>query len=211
MGKGKLAALSVAVALAAGQGALASDLGVSGTTFAIGERDILEFIAAQLAKAKSLGRLPELQRQFTARVKKRVERPRPVDGLVATSAPRSWLFDPSIIVPQDFKHPDGRVFAKAGDRLNPLDRLPGFDRVMIFVDGDDPAQVEFGFRKLQQVGIQRGRLILTNGAPLELMRKRKVQVYFDQEGRLTGHFGVRQVPAIIEREGSKLRISEVKP
>ena len=191
--------------------AAAGDLGTMGYTFPIGERDILDYVAAQIAKAKASGKLPAMQREFTERVKKRVERPKAVEGLRTTEAPRSWLFDPSITVPQDYRHPDGRVFAHAGDRINPLERMPGFDRVMILVNGDDPAQVAFGLKKLKQVGVQRGRLILTNGAPLELMRKNKVQIYFDQEGRITGHFGVRQVPAVIERDGLRMRISEVRP
>lgn len=191
--------------------AMAGDLGTMGNTFPISERDILEYIAGQIAKAKAAGKLPAMQREFTERVKKRVERPKPVEGLRKTEAPRTWLFDPTITVPQNFKHPDGRVFARAGDRINPLERMPGFDRVMILIDGDDPDQVAFGLRKLKQVGVQRGRLILTNGAPLELMRKNKVQVYFDQEGRISGHFAVRQVPAVIERDGLRMRISEVRP
>ncbi|WP_240454427.1 type-F conjugative transfer system protein TraW [Caulobacter sp. 17J65-9] len=201
----------MATAIAAAGAAQAKDLGTIGHTFTIAETDILEYIAAKLRKAQQAGKLDSLQKEFTARVKKRVERPRAVDGLRTTVEPRSWLFDPTIIVPKDFSDPQGRVFARAGERLNPLDRLPGFDRVLIFINGDDPRQVEFAFKKLGQIGERRGRVVLVDGAPLELMRKRKRQVYFDQEGRLSGHFGLRQVPAIVEREGSRLRVSEVKP
>jgi conjugal transfer pilus assembly protein TraW len=62
---------------------------------------------------------------------------------------------------------------------------------------------------MSKLGEQRTRVILVKGAPLELMRRRKVQVYFDQAGTLSQHFGLTQVPAKIEREGSKLRILEV--
>jgi conjugal transfer pilus assembly protein TraW len=46
---------------------------------------------------------------------------------------------------------------------------------------------------------------------MELMRRRRVQFYFDQEAKLSTHFGIRQVPARVEKDGDKLRISEVRP
>lgn len=185
------------------------DLGTHGQTFAIGEVDILETLGDQLRKAQASGKLAKLQADFTSRVKAGVERPVPVPGLVRTVRPRSWLFDPSIIVPKDFADQRGRVFARQGDRINPLDRIPGFDRVLIFIDGDDEPQVDWAISQMSKLGEQRTRVILVKGAPLELMRRRKVQVYFDQAGTLSRHFGLTQIPAKIEREGSKLRILEV--
>jgi conjugal transfer pilus assembly protein TraW len=155
--------------------------------------------------------MDQLQDEFKRRVQAKVERPNPVPGLVRTVEPRSWLFDPSIIVPQDFSDHRGRVFARAGQRINPLERLPGFDRILIFLDGDDAAQVDWAVGQLREGGEHRVRLILTKGAPMELMRRRRVQFYFDQEAKLSTHFGIRQVPARVEKDGDKLRISEVRP
>lgn len=201
---------SCALSLAFVTPASAGDLGTHGQTFAIAEQDILEVIARQLRLAEASGRMASLQEEFQRRVKERVERPTPVPGLTKTAEPRSWLFDPSIFVPQDYADQQGRVFARQGQRINPLERLPGFDRVLIFLDGDDAAQVDWGIQQLRERGEHRVRLILTKGAPLELMRRRRVQFFFDQEAKLTSHFGIRQVPARIEREGDRLRISELK-
>lgn len=200
----------VAGVLAAAAPVSAGDLGTHGQTFNIGEEDILVMIARQLRLAESSGRMGEMQEEFKKRVQARVERPTPVPGIVKTVEPRSWLFDPSIIVPQDFADQRGRVFARQGQSINPLERLPGFDRVLIFLDGDDPAQVDWAVAQMRTVGEQRARLILTKGAPLELMRRRRVQFYFDQEAKLSTHFGIRQVPARIEKEGNRLRIQEVR-
>ena len=204
---GAAAALFMAVA----SPALAGDLGTHGQTFDIAERDILEMISEQLKRAEASGRMGQLQDEFKRRVQAKVERPNPVPGLVRTVEPRSWLFDPSIIVPQDFSDHRGRVFARAGQRINPLERLPGFDRILIFLDGDDAAQVDWAVGQLREGGEHRVRLILTKGAPMELMRRRRVQFYFDQEAKLSTHFGIRQVPARVEKDGDKLRISEVRP
>lgn len=204
-----LSGLILAILIGSASPTYGRDLGTHGQTFAIGEVDILQTLGDQLRKAEASGKLAKLQEEFTRRVKAGVERPVPVPGLVRTQKPRSWLFDPSIIVPKDFADQRGRVFARQGDRINPLDKIPGFDRVLIFIDGDDEAQVDWAISQMSKLGEQRTRLILVKGAPLELMRRRKVQVYFDQAGTLSRHFGLTQVPAKIEREGSKLLISEV--
>lgn len=204
-------ALLIAGLLALSSPAAAKDLGVVGETFAISEVDILQVLAKKLAAAEKSGRLAQLQKEMVETSMKRAERPRPVEGVRATSKPRSWLFDPSIVVPEDYADPQGRVFAHRGDRVNPLDRMPGYDRILVFIDGDDPRQVQRGLKTMKTMGEHRVRVILTNGAPLELMRKHKVQLFFDQEGSLVEHFGITQVPALVERKGRVLQVSEVMP
>jgi len=205
-----LFATLAAIALISGP-AGAKDLGTYGKTFPIRETDLLEHLKRKLMAAKESGRIDQLNQAFAARAKRSIERPPPVAGLVATVTPRSFLFDPSIIVPQDYADHDGRVFARAGERINPLQRLPEFKTILVFIDGDDPRQVAFGLARLRKEGAERVRLILVKGAPLELMRKVKTPLYFDQHGRLASHFGLRQIPAIVAREGDRLRVSEVRP
>lgn len=191
--------------------AAAADLGVHGETSAIVETDVLEMIAGRLKAAQASGKIDRLNREFADRAAKRIQRPEPVASLTRTSEPRSYLFDPSITVPQDFADHEGRVFARAGERINPLARLPGFDKELVFLDGDDPKQVSFALGRLKAKGAHRVYLILTSGAPLELMRRHKTAFYFDQAGSLTQRFGLRQVPAVVAREGMALRVREVTP
>lgn len=209
----KALALAAMVALAstAPMSVHAKDLGVMGETFAISEVDILQVLARKLAAAEKSGGLARMQREMAAAAVKRAERPRPVGGVRHTTQAKAWLFDPSFVVPEDHSDPYGRVFARKGEHINPLDRLPDFDRVLIFIDGDDPRQVDRGLKTLRRLGEHRVRVILTSGAPLELMRRHKVQLYFDQEGSLTRHFGITQVPAVVERQGRMMRVAEVTP
>lgn len=202
-----VAILAIAIPGAGG----AKDLGVMGETFAISEVDILQVLARKLAAAEKSGRLAQMQREMAATATKRAERPRPVEGVRHTAEPKTWLFDPSFVVPEDYSDPYGRVFARKGERINPLDRIPDFDRVLVFIDGDDPRQVERGLKTLRRLGEHRVKVILTSGPPLELMRRHKVQLYFDQEGALTRHFGITQVPAVVERQGRMMRVAEVAP
>jgi conjugal transfer pilus assembly protein TraW len=203
--------LVAAVCLAGAPAAIAADLGVRGRLFPIIEVDLLDLIGAKLRAAKASGKIDALNQAFAKRSVASVERPAAVPGLAPTREPRSWLFDPTFTVPRDYADQNGRVFAHAGDRINPLLRMPDFDRVMVFFDGDDAAQVAYALAVLHRDGAQRTRLILVKGSPVELMRREKTPVFFDQLGLLTDKFRLTQVPAVISREGDRLRISEVRP
>jgi hypothetical protein len=41
------------------------------------------------------------------------------------------------------------------------------------------------------------------------MRKEKVEVFFDQSGYLTQKFGFSHLPAVVEKDGLALRVTEV--
>src|SRR3546814_6219095 len=89
------------------------------------------------------------------------------------------------------------------------DALPSFDSVplrsdLLFFDGDDPDQLAWA------LGVSPGaKLILTKGAPLELMKARQRRFYFDQDGKLIAHFGIRALPARVRQNGRVLEVSEV--
>lgn len=210
MGRGAAAAVVVGLAIAAfGSSAGAGDLGAYGATFKVREVDLFEMLRAKLAAAQKSGKIEALNRAFVARVKKRLDRPEPVGGLTRAVTQRSWLYDPTFVVPQNFADNKGRVFAHAGDRINPLDRLPSFQRVLVFVDGDDQDQVGFALRRYR-ANPNQVRIVLTKGAPIQLMQKEKVELYFDQSGTLTQKFGFSHTPAVVEKDGRALRITEVK-
>jgi conjugal transfer pilus assembly protein TraW len=209
---GRFITVAVVVLALTGQGlAHANDLGTYGETFDIAEVDLLKMLGAKLKKAEQSGRIDQLNRQFAATAQRHIEEPPAVQGVVHTTTPKSWLFDPSIVVPRDFADQNGRVFAHAGERINPLERLPTYDKTLVFIDGSDPAEVKFALTIRKKLGAERTLIILTGGAPMKLMRANKVPVYFDQQGILVQKFGITQVPATVERHGNALQISEVRP
>ena len=189
----------------------AADLGVRGALFPIVEVDLLGLIGAKLKAAKASGRIDALDKAFARRAAASVERPAAIPGLTPTREPRSWLYDPTFTIPYDYADQKGRVFAHAGVRINPLLRMPDFDRVMVFLDGDDARQVAYALGMLHRYGAGRTRLILVKGSPTQLMRRERTPVFFDQLGLLTDKFRLSQVPAVVVREGDRLRISEVRP
>lgn len=92
-------------------------------------------------------------------------------------------------------------------QVNPFD-YDRMTKILLFFDGRDK-QVEFALRVINQ-SKQEVKPILVAGEPLSLMRKWKRPVYYDQGGRLTRRFFIRQSP-VVRQEDKRLRIDEIRP
>lgn len=185
----------------------AEDLGVIGPVYAIREPSLLDVILAKLRAAETSGELARLQQEASAKARRAVEQPAPVPGLTRTTRPRSFIYDPSIVVPYAISDAGGKVIVAPGTRVNPLDSVSLSQR-LLFIDARDASQVA---RAQALIGQQPGRLklILTGGSYLELMQRLRRPVYFDQGGLLTAKLGIHQVPALVSQDGKRLRIDEI--
>src|SRR3546814_2783426 len=103
----------------------------------------------------------------------RVNRPEPFAGLVRASAARRWSFDPTITLETDIRGAKGELIHARGTRVNPLDSVP-LRSDLLFFDGDDPDQLAWALRVSPGA-----KLIMTKGAPMELMKARQRRFYFD--------------------------------
>lgn len=178
------------------------DYGVRGHLFNIAEDSILEEIMAKLKLAEKDGTLEKLQLEFTNRVKEKVLRPNAVANITKAGKDRSWTYDPTYTQDTTIVDDKGRVIVPAGTSVNALDKLK-WGEPLILIDGEDDEQIKWATK-------QAGKIVLTNGAPLELATLLKRAVYFDQGGLLCRRFKIESVPAIIEQENKLLRIREVK-
>ena len=195
--------LLLAATLAVPSAAHARDYGQQGTVFAVIERDLLEQIHARLAALEKSGETARLNDKLKRQTVARVNRPQPVAGIARASGNRSWTFDPTITLAADIRGAKGELIHARGTRVNPLDSV-SLRSELLFVDGDDPAQLTWALR--QSPG---AKLILVNGAPLELMKTRQRRFYFDQGGKLVARFGIGAVPARVRQHGRLLEISEI--
>lgn len=187
----------------------ADDYGTVGETFEIAEPDLLEWIASRLQIADETGALEEMNREMAARTERGVRRPHPVMGISTALETKSWLYDPTITVPEDIADHRGVVFARAGQQVNPFDTI-NLRNVYLFVDGDDENQVAWAVNQYEELD-GRARIILTKGAPLELMTDHQVRFYFDQGGFITSRFAITAVPASMRQEGRLVRLTEHGP
>ncbi|MFL7811327.1 MAG: TrbC family F-type conjugative pilus assembly protein, partial [Anaerolineae bacterium] len=109
------------------------DLGARGPVVAISERDL---IAEMQRRAAALD-LDELRERAIARYWQGAA----LEPLPPATEVRVREIDPTISAEHDLVLPDGKVLARAGDRINPLDRMPFRQRLVVF-DATDPAQVQ---------------------------------------------------------------------
>jgi conjugal transfer pilus assembly protein TraW len=185
----------------------AQDLGVVGPVYPIAEVSLLEVILAKLREAEGSGRLAALERDAKANVIRAIEAPTPVNSVTKTTRARTFHVDPSLVVPYAITDAEGKVIVAPGTRVNPLDTV-SLSKQLLFFDARDARQVN---RAQAIVDEHQGKvkLILTGGSYLDLMRRWKRPVYFDQHGQLVERLGIRHVPALVSQDGKRLRIDEI--
>ena len=183
---------------------LAKDYGQVGTVFPVIETDLLRVIEQKLSMLQSSGQIDAMNQAFRKRAEDKVRRPTPVSGIERASAPRSWLFDPSIVIDHDIRDQKSNLIAPQGRRVNPLDFIV-VKTPLVFINGDDPAQVSWALKRYDASA----KLIMVAGAPLEAMTTYQRRFFFDQDGRLTTRFGIHAVPAVVVQEGHAMRVSEI--
>ena len=196
----------VALVLACGCAA-AERLGSVGPTYPISEPSFLAFIEARIRDKQNSGELARVEEEARKRNVEAVRNPKPVSGLVATEFPRTFYYDPTFELDHNLTDQDGRVLFPAGTRKNPLE-VVSLSKHLLFFDGRDERQVK---KAEALMAHYQGRVkpILVGGSFLELMEKWRVQVFYDQQGSLTGRLGVQQVPALVSQDGLRLRIDEL--
>ena len=185
----------------------AKDLSVHGKTYPIKETDALQMIMGKLTTLQNNGSLEAHQKRLRENMKKAVDRPKPVSGLVKTTIERTWMFDPHIVVSQDMKTHTGELIQKAGTKINPLE-VVSLRQPLAFINGDDSEQIKWAQTLKAKLGSL--KVILVNGS-LSLAREALNQkVYFDQNGLMVNKLKIQQVPALVTQKAAFLQIEEIK-
>ena len=185
----------------------AKDFGVAGETFEITEEHLIEMFQRKLLDAEADGRIAALEEDMKAKTRARVERPRPVDGMSPAFEYHSYTYDPTVSADQDYYDLDGNVVVARGTTVNPFDMVSlGPD--LLFINGDRSAEVDWAFEQTAERG-GATRIILVDGAPLEIMRARKVRVYFDQNGALSRRLDIVKTPSRVTQKDRLLLIEEI--
>ena len=201
--------LSPCVVLLLSPPAAALDLGVIGPAYAIAEPDLLAELQTKLREKARTGELQELERVARQRIVAAIETPPPVPGLARGEHSRTFYFDPSVVLGESIVDAQGHVLVVAGTRTNPLD-VVSLSQPLLFFDGRDLAQVRQAKALIERYG-GKVKPILTAGSYLNLMRRWRLSVYYDQQGALVQKLGITQVPALVSQEGKRLRIDALAP
>ena len=199
--------LALLLLLFSSKAVVAKDYGIQGTTYQITEKDFLKDIQEKLQAAQKDGKLAKFQNDLKTQMVTSVNSPKGVEGITKASTNREWFFDPSVSKPTDLADQTGKVFYRAGTKVNPLDYI-SMTQALIFIDGDDEAQVKWALKQHKQLK-SKAKIILIRGKIIDLMRLKKVRLYFDQGGNLINKFSIKAVPAVVEQEGKMLKVREV--
>lgn len=181
----------------------AADLGVWGDVYPVQEQSMLGLIQQRLGDMQASGGLAEKQQQFKARVIENTLRPVPVDGLITDTEPHTHHVDPSITVAQDMADSQGRVFARQGQRINPLETVP-LASTLYFIDGDDKRQVDWMAQ--QTPPTVNYKVILVGGNIKDMTTALNTRMYFDQHGVLSQKFALKYIPAVVSQDGKRLKV-----
>ena len=150
------------------------------------------------------GEWKKIQNQMQERAKTHADRPQELKQIIKATTRKEWLFDPSITLSHDLQDHEGRVFAKSGTTFNPLSIVP-LRNVLLFIDSDDEKQMQWAQLKNREFNNQT-KIILVKGSIINTEKSFHQKIYFDQEGRLTHHFHIEQVPAIVTQSTLQLKI-----
>lgn len=175
--------------------------GQYGPVWPIAEEDIRTTILTRFHE-----RMPELQEQLadSLRSYRLPTTPRPT-----TDTPRTVVVDPSITVDTDLVAPDGRLLARAGDRINPLGVI-GLLRTYLVINAADPRQLAWAARQVRAALPRPTTVLLTEGdleaAEAALPAGTKL---FPAPPELFARFPLDSVPARLHWAGDQLQIDFV--
>ena len=184
------------------------DLGVLGPVKPVTEPDLIEELQRRLAALD----LDKLREQALVRYWQRVA----FEALPVAAEPRTREIDPTITAPRDLGSADGTLLVRAGETLNPLDRLPFTQRLVVF-DASDERQVATARRLGREAGERRVLYLAT-----QLERGRGWEGLASVEDALDApvylltpdvrqRFALERVPAFVEARGRTFIVAEVPP
>ncbi|EBC2122333.1 type-F conjugative transfer system protein TraW [Salmonella enterica] len=175
-----------------GQSVAAADLGTWGDLWPVQEPDMLAVIMHRLEVLQQSGEMSKKMDEFKARVARNSLRPPAVEGVTRAEKYASRLFDPSVRLADDIRDNEGRVFARKGEVMNPLQYVP-FNQTLYFINGDDPEQMDW-MKHQTPLTLER-KIILVRGSIPQSQTALDSRIYFDQNGVLCQRLGIDQVPA----------------
>lgn len=185
-------------------------LGVRGDTWLIAERDLMDIIRERWAKIDWAAKKQQAIDGYWARYQP--------TRLPKAREFKAFTIDPSIVVAQDIRTPDGTVIAHRGERVNALAQVPFTGEIIAF-DGREHEQVDLA-GKLASIARSEGLrpILLTQGLPgepgfdslAELQQRVGARVYL-LDARVTGRFHLSHLPATVRSAGQVFEIRELPP
>ena len=180
----------------------AGDLGTSGATYSIAERDALEEIEER-AKQVDWGKLFDREKS-----EQKIKSYKPKELALLPRAAQDSVRSVDISYRLEFDIPDGRggILYPRGFSFNPLDYIV-YPRTIVVINGADREQVEW-FKGSPYAGNLTTVLWITDGSYFDLAVELGRAVFYANT-MIANRFGLRAVPCVIAQKGNRLEVSEV--
>jgi len=166
----------------------------------IAEPDILEVMEERAEKYNWQASID----QVTERLSETDNGLLPALDIPAARHNREYSIDPSVVVSRDITLPDGRIVAKKGTIANPLDYVP-FPNFYAIYDPSDKRQYKIIRRWLS---LHPNMTVMATNNNREATEKLGHPV-FPLSEMVKNRFQIDEVPAIISRDGNKIKIQVV--
>ncbi|WP_240342567.1 TrbC family F-type conjugative pilus assembly protein [Methylococcus sp. EFPC2] len=192
---------------ALGDGAKTLDLGTQGPTREIAEVDLIEEMQHRVAQIDWAGKKREALAHFWERTT--------FHELPEATEDRLRQIDLTVTAPREITSPDGTLIGRAGQQVNPLDRLPFTQRLVIF-DATRPAQVELAKHLGPESAPRRVTYIATRldrdagWAGLDKIESALGAPIYLLPPDLRDRFRLERVPAVVEAKDGRFSIREFK-
>lgn len=181
---------------------------VQAKKYDIVEEDAMLYIKKKLMAMQNSGEIAKLQKKWQENSVKSAKRPKDATQIVKyRNKTNIRYYDPSIRVTNDLKNHEGKIFAKAGTIINPLARVGFYQPRLLFIDGDKKEHINFAHKLYQEK--KDTKIILVRGNIIDIMKSKKIRLFFDQNGVLVKKFNLQYFPSLITRENDLLKITEI--
>nr|WP_231883681.1 TrbC family F-type conjugative pilus assembly protein [Methylomonas koyamae] len=183
------------------------DLGTLGDVGEIAEIDLLEEIKRRMAAIDWKQKQRQAIERFWGQQK--------FEDLPTAQADRERIVDLTITAPRDLTAPNGQLIIRAGQTVNPLDKMP-FGLCLMVFDATEPAQFEL-IRHQSCQDKQARIMYLATSLPRQegwdsfkrLETALQAPVYLLTPD-VRSRFQLQHVPAVVEQSGNRLLVHERK-
>lgn len=178
-----------------------NDLGTQGNVHVIAEESMQDQINKAMEKFDGAEKKNEFVKSIDEVFKGSV-------ALSECDSNKTIEFEPGITLTKNYYTPDGRVLASAGDKINPLEKIPNisfFPKIVIF-NGDVDEQIEFAKNACDK---KRCVYFLNKGDSREVYEKHGLDV-FPIPKAMIDSVGVKCSLSIVEAKNKNLVVSEYK-
>jgi len=183
------------------------DLGSVGATLDIAERDLIDLMKERLAKLDKEEMKKKAIKRFWAN--------QTFESMEDAQETRLRKLDPSIVVPQEMRAPDGTLIHAAGTRINPLEIRP-FNQRLLIIDPAKEWQLTLARGQIEAHGSEQLITIILTSLPRdtgweELKRVEDLlgQPAYLLKSDVRERFDLQKTPSIVTADKGYFFIQEV--